>query len=172
MKKWFVLSVLLICFSCSDGELQIETLDFDSVSIQDCDDIDVSTLNIFFKIDGDEALILELENGALNNGNSVTDTVQSSSAIPGASRLIYRVFSDNVTSEYFCDQFPPAEPNVIEEIEAESGNIIVKSIAINDSTQFSHTIQFEGIQLTNVSGERITDLSINDFGIITTDIPN
>lgn len=172
MKKLIVPILLLLGFSCSDGELQIETLDFDSVSIQDCSDIDVTTSNVLFKISSDEALILELQSGVLNNGNSVTDTIETMTTIPSQSRLIYRVFSDNVTNSYFCDDFPPASPTVIEEIEAEDGSIIIKSIAINDSTEFSHTIQLSGISLVNDSGERITDLSINEFGEITTPIAN
>lgn len=163
---------LLYCFACSDGDLQIETLDFDSVSIQDCNDIVVTSSNLLFKINASEALILDLQSSVLTNGNSVTDTVETISAVPNQSRLIYRVFSDNVTSGYFCDDIPPASPTVIEEIEAEDGSIIVKSIAINDSTEFSHTIQLSGISLVNALGERITDLSINDFGEITTPISN
>ncbi|MEO0571352.1 MAG: hypothetical protein AAF039_06565 [Bacteroidota bacterium] len=172
MKKLVAAAILLTCFSCSDGDLQIETLDFDSVSIQDCSDINVSTSNLLFKINATETLILQLQSGVLNNGNSVTDTVETMSTVPGQSRLIYRVFSDNLTSSFFCDDFPPASPTVIQEIEAEDGSIIIKSIAINDSTQFSHTIQLSGISLVNDSGERITDLSINDFGEITTPISN
>lgn len=171
MKKLIVPILLLLGFSCSDGDLQIETLDFDSVAIQNCD-INVTSGNILFKINGDEALILELESAALNNANSVTDTVETRSEVPSGSRLIYRVFSENVTSSYFCDDFPPAEPTVTEEIEAEDGTIIIKSIAVNDSTELSHTILLEGIQLVNASGERITDLSINDFGEITTPLAN
>ncbi len=172
MKKIALAFILILGLACSDGDLQIETLDFDSIAIQDCGDIVVTSSNVLFKIDGDETLILELEREILNNGNSVTDTVETTSSLPGSSRLIYRVFSDNVTSSYFCDDFPPAQPTVVEEIEAEAGTIIVKSIAINDSTEFSHTIQFQDIRLTNDSGERITDLSINDFGEIITPISN
>ena len=172
MKKIMAFAILIVCFSCSDGDLQIETLDFDSVSIQDCANVNVTTTNILFKINSDEALILELQSGVLNNGNSVTDTVETTSTVPGNSRLIYRVFSDNVTSSYFCDDFPPASPTVIEEIEAEDGSVIIKSIAVNDSTEFFHRIQLSGISLVNNSGERITDLSINDFGEITTAISN
>ena len=172
MKKLLFLFLFIVSYSCSDGDLQIETLDFDSVAIQDCNDIVVENSNVFFKINGDEALILELQGGVLNNGNSATDTVETRSAVPGQSRLIYRVFSDNVSNSYFCDEFPPAEPTVIEEIEAEAGTIIIKSIGKNELTEFLHIIQFEDILLTNASGERITDLSINDFGEITTTVSN
>ena len=128
MKKLHIFLFLLF-IACSDGDLQIETLDFDSIGIQDCDDIAVNSTNVLFKIDGDETLILELQSGALTNGNSTTDTVTTERSIPSQARLIYRVFSGTVTSTYFCDDFPPAEPTVTEEIEAESGTVIVKSIA-------------------------------------------
>ena len=173
MKKIVVIGVALVAFfSCSDGDLEIETLDFDSTSIQDCGDIEPTTTNILFKINGDEALILELQSGVLNNGNSTTDTTETTSTIPSQSKLIYRVFSENVTSSYFCGEFPPASPTVLEEIEAEDGSVIVKSIAVNDSTEYSHTIELSGISLVNTSGERITDLSINEFGEINTTISN
>lgn len=172
MKKVCCILLSFTFWCCSDGDIQIETLDFDSFSIQDCADIDVTISNILFKINAEESLILELQSGILNNGNSESDTIETTSSIPSQSRLIYRVFSDNVTSSYFCEAIPPAEPRVIKEIEAEMGTITVKSIAINDSTEFSHTIQFSDISLTNVNNERITDLSINDFGVITTPITN
>lgn len=172
MKRIIALLVFLIALGCSDGDLQIETLDFDSVASEDCENIDVTASNILFKINGSEVLILDLQSGILNNGISITDTTETRSNVPGQSRLIYRVFSDNVTSSYFCDDFPPSEPSVLEEIEAEDGEVIIKSIANADSTAINHVIQLEGISLVNASGERITDLSINDFGELTTSATN
>lgn len=163
---------LLGFLACDDGELQIETLDFDDIAIDDCNDITANGANILFKIDGDESLILQLQNGILNNGNSTTDTVITTSTIPGQSQLIYRFFSDNVSNAYFCDEIPPASPTVREEIEAESGVVMVKSIAINDSTAFSHTITLDDITLINEAGERITNLTVTEFGEVTTPISN
>lgn len=172
MKRIITLLVLSTALGCSDGDLQIETLDFDSVAIQNCGDIDVTGSNLFFKINGDEVLILQLKSGDLNFGVSITDTTETRSEVPGESRVIYRVFSDNVTNSYFCDNFPPSEPTVLEEIEAEDGEVIVKSIANVDSTAVNHVIQLEGISLVNASGERITDLTISEFGELTTSTGN
>ncbi len=172
MKRIGTLLLVLLLTNCSDGDLQIETLDFDSVTNQDCGNVSATTSNILFKINGSEALILDLESGVLNNGTSITDTIETRSSVPGSSRVIYRVFSDNVTSTYFCDDFPPSEPSVIEEIEAEDGEVIIKSIANADSTAITHVIQLEGISLVNTSGERITDLSISDFGELSVSASN
>lgn len=171
MKKNIFLLFSLIILSCSDGDLTIETLDFDSVSIQNCETATTAT-EIFFKINSTEALILDLESGVLDNGNSVTDTVTTESSISSQSQLTYRIFSENVSSNYFCDAIPPSTPIVIEEIEAEEGLVLIKSIANADSTAFNHKIELSGVTLINANGERITDLSISEFGEFSTAISN
>ena len=90
--------------SCSDGNLQIKTIDFDQQSLQFCGTPTTST-ELLFKINQAEVLILELQPGLLRNEPS-TDTIVSS--IPGESTLIYRALSDNASEAYFCDPIPPA----------------------------------------------------------------
>ncbi|MEM9000512.1 MAG: hypothetical protein AAGB24_09630 [Bacteroidota bacterium] len=163
MKKLLFLIVLLGAWSCSDGDLQIETIDFDDISIQQCGSVSTST-TLFFKIDSDETLILDLQNGLLDN-EATTDTIRST--IPNQSQLTYRIFSDNVSSNYFCDEIPPSTPIVVEEIEAIDGEILITTVEI-DSVTYDHTILLNEVSLINSLGERITDLSISDFGTITT----
>ncbi len=69
MGKYFFLALCsLALFACSDGDLQIETIDFDSVSLQYCTAPVTTSKNILFKINDNEALILELQSGVLNKG--------------------------------------------------------------------------------------------------------
>ncbi len=158
---------ILLLNSCDDGDLQIETLDFDSVAVQFCDsELDPTASNVLFKINGDEALILTLQAGALNNGtagNNITLSTQT--------QLVYRIFSDNVDTAYFCSAIPPTEPIVTEEIVAEAGSIIITTVMSTDGTTFDHTIQLSDIILVNSLGESITDLTINDFGEVMTAVP-
>lgn len=172
MKKIIFGLVTVFFFNCSDGDLQIETIDFDDVAVQNCDDISAVSSNFLFKISSDEALILELQSGVLNNGNSITDTVETSSLIPNQSSLTYRLFSGNVNNSYFCDDLPAITPTVTDEVTAEAGMVIIKSIANTDSTAFTHLIQLDDITLINSAGERLTDLRINDFGEVSTAISN
>ncbi len=161
---------LCLFFSCDDGDLQIETIDFDSASIQFCESSTDISSTIFFKINTTEVLILELESGILENEASA-ETI--SSTVPGQSSVTYRAFNDNVTSSYFCDDIPPTTPTVLEEILAEGGEVLVTTIqSETDSTIYEHTIEFSGISFVNSKGERITDLSINSFGTITTQVEN
>jgi len=170
MKKCILLIGLCFFCACGDGDLQIETIDFDSVNVQSCDTPLANAQNILFKINEDQALIMTLQSGALNNGEIGTDTITTTSAVPGQTQLLYRIFSDNVTTSYFCSDFPPIEPQVTDEIEAQDGAVIINTIMNADTTAFVHTIQLSGITLVNNQGERITDLTINDFGEVTTTI--
>lgn len=170
MKKFLFLFAFCGLFSCSDGDLQIETIDFDSVEPQNCGTLSENT-RVFFKINEDEALILTLQSGLLDNGVA-GDTVLTESAVPNQTELLYRIFSANVSTNYFCDAIPPTTPTVTEEIEATDGMVIIETMVNADSTAFDHTIQLSGISLVNNKGERITDLTINDFGEISTPFSN
>lgn len=154
-------------FACNDGDLQIETVDFDSIeTVQSCDDISATTENVLFKINGDEALILNLPSGLLKNEVSTTEI---ESIIPGNSQISYRIFSETVTSSYFCDSPPPLTPTVLEEIEAEAGSIFITTTTEDDVT-YTHNIQLSGITFLNENGSRITDLQVNEFGAVTTTV--
>jgi len=166
MKNLFVLCVLSLLVSCNDGDLQIETIDFDSVAISTCESTVTTSSTIFFKINSKEALILELQSGVLKN--EVSDGIITS-LVPSQSILTYRVFSDNVTSNYFCDAIPTTTPSVLEEIEAEDGEVLITTILSEGTTDtFEHTIQLSGITFITSTDQRITDLQINEFGTITT----
>ena len=163
MKKCFLLSSLYLLLSCSDGDLQIETLDFDNIAVQNCGKLSINT-ELFFKINDNEALILTLQSGVLKNEITVEDI---ESAVPGQSKLIYRTFSDKATTDYFCNNVPTVSPIVQGEIIATKGFVIIKTVA-SDNDTFEHTIKLSNITLLKDDGTRITDLTINEFAKLTT----
>ena len=166
MKKILPLLVTAMLWSCNDGDLQIQTIAFDDISVQTCETTVTTGTTLFFKISGEEALILELQSGILKNEVS-QDTLVST--IPGQSTLIYRIFTGNVTRNYFCDPIPLTEPTVLEDIEAATGEVLVSTVqSASDTTVYEHTILLRDVTLVNDQGERITDTSINDFGTVTT----
>lgn len=172
MKKLFFLALCAgLLASCSDGDLTVKSIDFDEVSVQFCDELQTTSGNILFKIDDDEALILELQSGVLSQG-IVGGTIITESSIPNQSRLIYRIFSETVDSNYFCDAFPPATPTVIEEIEAEDGLVTIETTADEDNANFVHTLRLSDVSFVRKNGERLTDLTINEFGEVTTAVPD
>src|SRR5690606_16876562 len=106
MYKLAVFSFLFLLISCDDEDLQIETIDFDNSALQYCGTATILT-TVYFKINQDETLILNLQSGIIKN--EVSDGVVVSS-VPGQSQITYRIFSDNVTTNYFCDAIPPITP--------------------------------------------------------------
>lgn len=169
-KTFFLILCAGMFFSCSDGDLQIETIDFDSAAIQYCTAPSTTSKNILFKINEGEALILELQSGVLNKG-VVGDTIVTESTVPGQSQITYRVFSGDVDKDYFCEDIPTVDPVVVDEVEAEDGLVIIETFADEDGTNFVHNISLSGISFVTGNGERITNLSINEFGEVTTAIP-
>ena len=165
MNKCVFFLGLILLLACDDGDLQIETIDFDSVSVQTCETVTIDT-KIFFKINNDEALILELENGKLKNEASDGEI---ESEVGGGSQLTYRIFSENVANTYFCSDVPVTTPTVVSEIQAESGKILITTVGVEtDTITFEHTIKLSDISFITDSDSRITDLRINEFGTVTT----
>lgn len=168
MKNLLTFLLCLTLYSCDDGDLTIETIDFDDIAIDYCDTSVTTSTTLFFKINGNEALILTLASGTLKNEASDGEVEYP---ISNSTTLTYRDFSDDVSSDYFCDLIPTTEPTVVEEIEAESGVVLITSRAVvaGDTTTYEHTIRLSEITFINASNnQRITDLSINDFGTVTT----
>ncbi len=165
MKQGLLFCCWLLLLSCDDGDVQIEGINFDSATVQSCDALVTTATRIFFKINQDEALILNLPDNVLKNEVSI-DTIRS--AVPAESKITYRIFSGTVAKNYFCDAIPPSTPIVVDEIEAENGEVRVVTKLNEDGVTFEHKITLNGISLVTESGTRITDLRINDFGTVTT----
>ena len=166
MRKWLGIPLLFTLLACNDGDLQISVIDFDTAAVQYCDTQLSTSTTFFFKLNSEEALILELQSGLLKNEITTEDI---SSNIPGQSKVTYRTFDGSVSSDYFCSNIPPASPKVVEDILAENGQILISTLRNEtDTTLFEHTISMQNLSLINKKGERITDLTTIDFGTITT----
>ncbi|MEA1785950.1 hypothetical protein U1E44_07595 [Arenibacter sp. GZD96] len=168
MKKGLLFWFSVLLCSCNDGDLQIEAIDFDSVAVQSCAAPVTVGTRIFFKINQDEALILTLAANSLRNELSDGQII---STVPAQSQIVYRIFSGNLSSNYFCDAIPPTTPFVTEEILAQAGEVRVTTTQNADGIRFDHKIELSGISLVTETGSRITDLRINEFGTVTTTAP-
>ena len=165
MKKLAIYILIATGISCSKGDLQITSIDFESAALQYCASPTVET-QLLFKINEREALILQLGPGLLRNEES-NGLIESN--IPASSKLSYRIFNDKVTSNYFCDLLPPAKPLVVEDLQAEVGRVRIETIQNEENpNQFDHTITLQGISFVNAKGERLTNLSVEEFGVLTT----
>lgn len=174
MKKTLFLGFLIVLLACDDGDIQIDRLDFESVNVMSCANVsDPIETTFFFKIDQDEALLLDLASGLLKYETSSPGTIAST--IPSPSNLIYRLFSENVSQDYFCEAIPALEPAVVQENTATTGDVAIDtkvSAATKDNKTYSHAISITDLTLTNDLGERLTDSSTLFFGDFKTSTAN
>lgn len=167
MNKLLLYVALILLFACDDGDLQIETLDFDNASIQHCDPVEVDLPNVLFKLNSTEALILELPSGSIKNEMTEGSLIYLVSA-SGPAKITYRTFSDKVATNYFCADIPLSTPTVLDEIIAKGGEVLITTTLNADEVTYEHTIELSGISLVTSTNTRITDLSIDNFGTVTT----
>lgn len=170
MKNILYLSLLVLSFACDDGDLEIETIDFDGVSVLTCDPISVETSNVLFKLNSTEALILELPNGAIINQVS-NDSIPFDVTSSGPAKITYRTFSDKVSNDYFCSDIPLTVPTVVEEIIAEGGEVLLYTTLNDDEKTFEHRIKLKTVSFVTANDARITNLAIDNFGTVTTTLP-
>lgn len=174
MRKTFFFGFLILLSACDDGDLQIERVDFEGVNVLSCGNLAEPTeTTFFFKIDQDEALLLNLAGGLLRNQTSTAGTLKST--LPAPSNLIYRLFNDNVSQAYFCDAIPPLEPTVSKENTATAGDIAIDTkvgSVTKDIKSYTHTISITGLSLTNDQGESLTDETTFVYGNFTTSTAN
>lgn len=171
MKKVVAVFALAIVCACSDGDLQIENIDFDGGTVTFCpllfeqEDIERT---LFFKIVEDEALILDLQSGLIEN-LTPEDTITSD--LGSQSTLTYRLFTETISNDYFCSEIPPLTPGVLEETTASDGivNIVTMVDTVTNSVKtYIHDISISDLTITNESNERITDEPGLDFGTYST----
>ncbi len=173
MKKILIVFILLLGYACSDGDLQIENIDFDGGTVEFCPlqfEQDDTERTLFFKVIEDEALILDLQSGLIAN-ETAADTLISN--LETQSTLVYRLFSENVSDDYFCNEIPPVTPTVLQETQATSGiiNIVSSLDTVTRTTKtYAHEISIIDLTITNDNNERITDEPGLDFGIYRTTV--
>ena len=166
MVRNYIAIFFFLLISCDDGDLEIRTIDFNNATVEFCETVTDINSTFFFKLNSTEALILELQSGLLKNEPSEATIVSS---VPSQSQVTYRTFSGDINRNYFCDQPPPAEPIVVEEILASGGEVWINTVQSEvDTTIYEHTIELNSMTFINSRGERITNLNVDNFGTITT----
>ncbi len=148
MKKVFGLIIaLLLVTSCDDGEITLQSFDFENQAIQKCSD-----KTILLKTKNDELLLISLPEATFNTAfdNSSTGSTPRTITINSSNEVIYRKYSGNVSSNTICDELPPATPTVSKEWTTSGGTIVIESNPLYDTDGiteigYTHNITFENI---------------------------
>jgi hypothetical protein len=160
MKRFLSLLIfVLVLNGCDDGNLNLETISFDSTTTQSC-----ITNNLIYKLKDKEALLLEIPqttfvNEPTNPNNPISIDINNSNY-----RLVYRFYNGTVSSDNICSTIPPATPLVTDQWTATSGKIeiittAIKSINTTDNssriTGYNHNISFRNITFARNSGNQV-----------------
>jgi hypothetical protein len=150
-----LLALVFLINACDDGDLQVDTIDFENVIAQKC-----STKEVVYKIKDSEILYIEIPASTFVNDETLPNA-PIEIPISTAVKVTYRQYSGQVTQSNICPTVPDAVPNVIEEWTATSGTIQITSTAIKSTnsttnatriTGYKHYIVFKNITFQKPAG--------------------
>jgi len=172
MKK--IVSVLTLIFvlnSCDDGGFSIDNFDFSGVTAVACN----ADSNQFFLqyISGNEVLLIQIPESSFPSQITPPDQPRIAN-ITSANRVIYRIYSDNVTANQICTPIAPASPVVREEWNAVSGIISIQTFANRSNnattgesfiTGYTHLVTLINANFEKASGEQqlFAELSLGGY---------
>lgn len=148
MKKLIVLvASIFMLQACDDGDITLESFNFDTVNIQKC-----SNNNLVFKINGNELLLLNIPESSFLNEETLDGSPRIIS-ISSNNQIIYRIYSGNISSTSICSTIPPANPVVENEWITIGGSIeiITDALYATDGvtiTGYTHNIKFKNVNFS------------------------
>lgn len=161
MKKILTLFLIITLFSCNDGDLDVPSFDFED-TVNSCGEYVLYVENS----SGTEVLAITLTNGELGTtvGEESYDT--STSLL-----VVYRIFDDEISSSYFCQDIPPTTPEVVSSLDAESATInIVTTEIIEDSVVTGYSYEISISDLLFMDGDDRIYYESLDFGTFEIDL--
>ena len=178
MKKILGLLVLILTLNgCNDGNVKIETINFDTIDINSCGDF-------FYKLKSNEALFIKIPAAANAFENKITPFNAPRTITIGTDvSLTYRAYNGTVTSANICTLPQPISPIVIEEWVATAGKIEITTTtllstpdAITGATKilkYNHNIVIKNLKFLKSNGETLTyeEFPIGDYTTNATVLP-
>ncbi|MFH6996949.1 hypothetical protein ACHRVZ_03390 [Flavobacterium sp. FlaQc-57] len=162
MKKYASLLLFaLLLNGCDDGDLTVDSVDFDAISAQSCDPL-INTL--IYKLKAQESLLLQLPAGSIKNDPTLPNDpliYNIDQDGNGSYRFLYRAYDGTVATANICGAIPPKTPNVTQEWLAISGVIQIATAQIEETdattgsskiTGYNHSINFKNITFLKPSG--------------------
>lgn len=179
MKKFLGLLVFgLLLNGCDDGNVTVDTINFDKVQANLCGDI-------VYKLNSNEALFMKIpaSQNAFKNEISLVNTPQVFT-IGGDIQVRYRAYNGTVSSSNICpDVIQPITPIATEEWIATAGTIEITTTAvysvpdaITNATKilkYNHNIIFKNIKFAKPDGSnQVYDIfSFGDYLTTATSLP-
>lgn len=178
MKKYACLLVFaLLLNGCDDGDLTVDTIDFDDPTIasQTCNTL---TNSLIYRLKSQESLLIQLPDNKIINDVTLPGAPVTYDIDNNLYRVVYRAYNGKVETANICGSIPPTSPSVTEEWQAKSGKIVINTaqIEVTDETTgsskvtgYNHNIVFNNITFAKPSGIDQVNAEF-DFGNFTTTV--
>ena len=170
-----LLVFVLLLNGCDDGNLTLETINFEDVATQSC-----STNSIIYKLKEREALLLEIPKTTFVNEPTVVG-IPTVVEIDKTNRVVYRFYNGIVAVDNICNTIPPALPNVTDQWTATSGKIQIITTTITAPgsiagstkiTGYNHNIAFSNITFEKTNGTQVyQDFPFGNYITSSTPLP-
>jgi hypothetical protein len=147
MKKILTFFIALTFLACSDGDFDVPEFEF-TETVYSCDEY----LLYVMSSEKTEAMSISLLNGQL--GKTVGEaTFPVSSNVS----IIYRIFDQGISTDYYCQIIPPTSPKVTNQLNAESGKVqIITSEVLKNNVVTGYSYNITILDLLFLDGnERI-----------------
>lgn len=158
MKKLFGLILVISFFSCNDGDFDVPSFEF-TETVNSCGEYVLYRLNE----SSTEVILITLNANDLRTSKGETSINLSSNQ-----EVIYRIFDEQISTDYFCQNIPPASPNVIKELTASGGILEITTTEVlnsaNEVTGLKHSIQI--VDLTFIDAKERIYFETFNFGEI------
>ncbi len=137
LKKILFLSLLMMSFSCDDGDFEELEFQFEK-TINQCGDYLLYRTNK----ENTEVLVLSLKGELL--GAVVGEKTYS---VESDITIVYRLFEKKIESDYFCQNIPPSEPKILKDLKASSKTKIVITTSESKSKKgvYEYKIVFKNL---------------------------
>ncbi|SHL87922.1 hypothetical protein [Flavobacterium saccharophilum] len=168
MKKYASLLLFaLLLNGCDDGDLKVDTIDFDEVTSTSCD----TTNTLVYKLKSQEALLLQMLPKSIINEDKDTIVYDIDNT---TYRVLYRAYNGEVSRENICGTIPPKTPSVTEEWVGTGGQIQIITGAVyktpappdghTEIVGYNHNIIFKNITFSKPSGPQVeAEYPFGDF---------
>jgi hypothetical protein len=153
MKKYTSILLFALLFSsCDDGDLIVETFNFEEVSIAQCQISE--DIPLLYKIKDQESLLLQLSKDDIRNELTLPDQPRIITVDNTTRKLLYRTYDGPITVSNICDLIRPATPNILTEWFAAEGKIQITtkpSYTVNEAqnssriTGYTHSIEVQNV---------------------------
>ncbi len=138
MRIILFITILVNLISCNDGDFEVPSFEFDT-TVSHCGTYVLYRTNS----NQTEALILQL------NPTDIVQEVGDKQIAITSENVMYRIFDDSISADYFCASIPPVEPVVIKEWKAVAGSTNYINI---DTTAVMHE---DGVTITGYKHELV-----------------